>query len=61
MGAFQIVSALILVAFIAYMWPNANRMLKESPKAESGDWHSVILPLVAVVGFVMFLIMVVRA
>lgn len=61
MGAFEIVSALILVAFIVWLWPNANRMLKESPKAEAGDWRSVILPLVAVVGFVVFLIMVVRA
>ena len=34
-------------------------MLKNSPKAEKGDWSAVMLPLLGVVGFVIFLIWVV--
>lgn len=34
-------------------------MLKNSPKAEQGDWQAVLLPIVFVVGFVILLIMMV--
>jgi hypothetical protein len=31
-------------------------MLNESPEAEKGDWRSVVVPLLAVIGFVILLI-----
>ena len=31
-------------------------MLTNSPKAESGDWQAVLLPLAAVVGFIALLV-----
>lgn len=51
----KIGSALLLVAMIIFVWPAAKRMLHESPAAEKGDWHSVVLPIAAVVGFVLLL------
>jgi hypothetical protein len=34
-------------------------MMQESPKGSSEDWKAVILPLLAVVGFVILLVMMV--
>ncbi len=55
----KIMAALLLVTMIVVLWPNAKRMLAESRKAEAGEWMSVVLPLVAVAGFVVLLIMMV--
>jgi|TARA_B110000196_G_C20820893_1_gene509111 hypothetical protein len=52
----KIGSAVLLVAMMIYIWPSAKRMLHESPEAESGDWRSVVLPILAVIGFVLLLI-----
>jgi uncharacterized membrane protein len=52
----KIVSALFLVAMMIYIWPSAKNMLTNSPDAEKGDWQSAILPILAVVGFVVLLI-----
>lgn len=51
--------ALLLLAMIAVIFPRAKHMLTNSPKAEKGDWMSVALPILAVVGFVILLIMLV--
>ena len=48
---------LIIMAFLIF--PRAQAMLKNSPKAEAGDWQSVIIPILLVIGFVMLLIMMV--
>jgi len=52
----QIVSALALLMFIIILFPTALNMMKNSPKATSSDWQSVIIPLLAVILFVMLLI-----
>ena len=52
----KIGSALLLVMFIAVMFPNARRMLKESPEGSSNDWLSAIIPIVLVGGFIALLV-----
>lgn len=51
----KIGSALLLVAMMIFVWPAAKRMMTESPAAEQGDWRSAILPILAVIGFVVLL------
>ncbi|MCU7815738.1 MAG: hypothetical protein KZQ89_13210 [Candidatus Thiodiazotropha sp. (ex Lucinoma kastoroae)] len=55
----KIIWAVLLGAMILFLWPRAKQMLKNSPKAEQGDWQAVLLPIVFVVGFVILLIMMV--
>ena len=52
----KIGSALLLVMFIAFMFPSARRMLKESPEGTSRDWLSAIIPLLLVGGFIALLV-----
>ena len=52
-------SAILLGAMIVYLWPRAKQMMKESRKAEAGEWQSVLLPILAVAGFVVLLVMMV--
>jgi hypothetical protein len=56
----KIFCAVLIIGWIIYIWPRAKYWLKNSPKAEKGDWQAAILPLAAVVGFVILLIMLVR-
>lgn len=51
--------ALLLIAMIAVIYPSAKRMLTDSPKAEKGDWMSVVVPILAVIGFIVLLTMLV--
>ncbi|MCB1858716.1 MAG: hypothetical protein KDI63_10605 [Gammaproteobacteria bacterium] len=55
----KIGSAVLLIAMILFLWPRAKMMLKHSPEAKPGDWQGVILPILAVVGFVILLAMLV--
>jgi hypothetical protein len=55
----KIGSALLLLMMIIFLWPRAKQMMQESPKGSSEDWKAVILPLLAVVGFVILLVMMV--
>ncbi len=55
----QIGSAILLGAMIVFLWPRAKQMLKETRKAEAGEWQSAILPILAVMGFVALLVMMV--
>ncbi len=55
----KIGSAILLGAMIMFLWPRAKQMMKESRKAEPGEWQSVLLPILAVVGFVVLLVMMV--
>jgi len=55
----KIGSALLIIAMIVWIWPRAKRMMTESRKAEPGEWTGALLPLAAVVGFVVLLIMMV--
>jgi archaellum biogenesis protein FlaJ (TadC family) len=55
----KIFSAILIVGFIIYIWPRAKYWMKNSPKAEAGDWQAAIVPILFVVGFVVLLIMLV--
>lgn len=52
----EIVSALALVMFIVIVFPAARYMIKNSPKGTTSDWMSFIVPLVAVVLFIILLV-----
>ncbi len=52
----QIVSALALIAFIVILLPSARQMIKNSPKGSSSDWMSFIIPISAVILFILLLI-----
>jgi hypothetical protein len=56
----KIMSAVLILGWIVFMWPRAKYWLKNSPKAGEGDWRAVLLPLAAVILFVILLIMSVR-
>lgn len=51
----KIGSALFIVAMMVFIWPATKRMLHNSPEAEKGDWQGAILPILAVIGFVLLL------
>ncbi len=55
MSGMEIGTALLLVAFLALLWPNAKYWLKNSPEPRDGDWTAVALPIVGVILFVMLL------
>ena len=52
----KILSAMFLVAMLIYLIPRAKQMMEMSAQAENKDWKGVLIPLVAVVGFVVFLV-----
>jgi len=55
----QIVAALALVMFIIFLFPRARYMLENSPKGSSSDWMSFLIPVIAIILFVMLLIQLV--
>ncbi|WP_293005951.1 hypothetical protein [Nitrosomonas sp.] len=52
----QIIAALALVMFIVVLFPRTRHMIKNSPKGTSSDWMSFVIPIAAVVLFIMLLI-----
>ncbi len=56
----QLAYAIPLVLMLVYLWPSAKRMLRESPKGSARDWQGILLPLAAVILFVLLLISMVR-
>jgi len=52
--------ALLLGMMLVFLWPRAKAMMQNSPKASSGDWRSVIIPILGVFLFVLLLIQMVR-
>lgn len=60
MGWGEIISAIALGAMILLLIPNAQQIMQQTRVAKFEEWVSVIIPLVLVVGFVIFLIILVR-
>lgn len=56
----KIGSAMLLGMMLIMIWPNARRMLKESPKGTAGEWKGALIPLALVALFIVLLIMAVR-
>ena len=59
MAWMKIGSALLLLMMLLFLWPRAKQMIEESPKGSSNDWKAAIIPLLAVIGFVILLVMMV--
>ena len=55
----QLLWALLIGGMIVLLLPRAKEMVRHSRKAEAGDWQAVVIPLVAVVGFVLLLMNIV--
>lgn len=55
----KILSAILIIGWIVFLWPRAKHWLENSPKAGAGDWQAALLPLLLVAGFVALLIMMV--
>jgi len=52
----KILSAIFLVAMLVYLLPRAKQMMEISAQAENKDWMGALIPLIAVIGFVVFLV-----
>jgi len=56
----KIAAAAVLVMMLFYLWPAFKQWHEHGPKAQKGDWQAAILPLAAVVGLVVMLVLLVR-
>ncbi len=52
----KIASGIFLVAMFFMILPSAKKMVQNSPKGSSSDWMGYILPMAAVVLFIVLLI-----
>ena len=52
--------AAVLGFMVIRLWPAASHMFKHGPKGSGEDWRAVLLPIAAVIGFVVLLILMVR-
>lgn len=52
----KITSALFLLAMIVFLFPRMRDAVKNSPKGSMNDWMGYLIPLVAVIGFIILLI-----
>lgn len=56
----KITAAAVFVLMLFYLWPVYKNWQEHGPKAQKGDWPAAVLPLGAVVLFVVLLILAVR-
>ena len=52
----KVASALALGLMLVFLIPRAKQMMTNSPAAQAGDWGAALLPIAAVVLFVVLLI-----
>ncbi len=52
----KIGSAVFLIAMLVFMWPRMKHAVANSPKGTMNDWMGFIVPLAAVIGFIVLLI-----
>lgn len=55
----KITLAIVFIMMIIYLLPRARYMLKNSPKGSNADWMGAAIPIVAVIGFVVLLVLMV--
>ncbi|EGV52423.1 seryl-tRNA synthetase [Candidatus Endoriftia persephone str. Guaymas] len=55
----KILAAAAMVMMLFAMWPAYKHWSQNGPKAEKGDWMAVLLPIGAVIGFVILLMAIV--
>lgn len=56
----QILGVVAGIMMLVFLWPAYKHWSRNSPKAEKGDWASVIFALSAVVLLVLLLVLSVR-
>ena len=52
----KIGSALFLVAMIIFLFPRAKQVIENTPKGSMKDWMGYVVPMLAVVLFIILLI-----
>ncbi|WJW74326.1 hypothetical protein QVG61_07300 [Thiohalobacter sp. IOR34] len=52
--------AVVLGIIAIRLWPVAKGMFKHGPRGSTDDWRAALLPLAAVIAFVVLLLMLVR-
>ena len=52
-----IASAVFMIAMLVYIFPRMRHAMKHSPKGSHKDWMGFVVPLAAVIGFVVLLIL----
>ena len=55
----QIVSAIMLVGFLIFMFPRAKYMLANSPKGSSSQWLNVVVIFGVIFLFILLLVQLV--
>jgi hypothetical protein len=56
----KIAAAAVMIMLLFFLWPAYKHWQENGPRAEKGDWQAVVVPLLAVVGLVILLILLVR-
>lgn len=56
----KILSAVLVVAMVVFLWPRAAQMMRESRKGSQAEWMNVVVILLVVIGFVALLMHFVR-
>lgn len=54
-------SAALMIGMLVFIYPRMRHAMKNSPKGSTQDWMGFVIPLAAVIGFVIFLIAMVRS
>jgi len=57
----KILSAIILGGLILFLYPRMRKEAKDAPKGTADDWKGVLFPLLGVVLFIVFLIMMAKS
>jgi len=55
----KIGSAALMIGMLVFIYPRMRDAMKNSPKGSSEDWKGYLIPLVAVIAFVVFLMSIV--
>jgi len=55
----KIGSAALLIGMLVFIYPRMRDAMKNSPKGTSEDWKGYLIPLLAVIGFVVFLMSII--
>jgi uncharacterized membrane protein YphA (DoxX/SURF4 family) len=56
----KITAAILFGMMLFFLWPVYKHWQENGPKAQKGDWAAAMLPLGAVVVFVVLLVLAVR-
>lgn len=49
-------SAVLIIAMMFFIFPSLKHAVKNSPKGKMNDWMGFVIPLAAIIGFIILLI-----